>query len=91
MPRLTPYDTGARCEPKSWVTYGTNVSALSPAENFGKVDFNDDTDETVCTTYVEKNADGTHTVHVQSMCAADELNVKLHTENGVIELAGNVS
>lgn len=79
----TPYDTGERAEPQLWVSSAT--PGQSPEENerdrYGKVDFENDSSQTLCTVYVEKNPDGTHTVHVQSMCADDELTVELHAED----------
>lgn len=75
---LSPYDTGERNEPKVWLPYGTDVTEATPAENFGKVDFDDDCGETDCTVYVERNDDGTKTVHVLSHGDDGELNVRLH-------------
>jgi hypothetical protein len=60
MTDLTPYDIGTRCEPKPWLPYGTAVTPATPAENFGKVDFDDDEGTTVCVIHVERNGDGTH-------------------------------
>ena len=42
MTRLTPYDTGDRLEARPWIPYGTEVTDSTPADNFGKVDFDDD-------------------------------------------------
>lgn len=73
----SPYDTGARAEPKVWLPHGTKVDQATPAENFGKVDFDNDSAETLCTVYVEKNPDGSHTVHIQSMVELGELSIML--------------
>ncbi|WP_181273587.1 hypothetical protein [Brevibacterium oceani] len=77
---LTPYDTGERCEPKPWLPYGTEVTEATPAENFGKVDFDDDSGETDCTIYVERDEDGTKTVHVVSHIEDESIRVRLHGE-----------
>jgi len=66
---LSPYDTGARCEPRVWLPYGTEVTPTTPAENFGKVDFDDDEGSTVCVVLVERGKDGVHTVRVDPLCA----------------------
>jgi hypothetical protein len=55
--KLTPYDTGARAEPKPWTP--------TRDEDYGKVDFTDDADEDVATVYVEHNpTTNGYTVHV---------------------------
>lgn len=74
--RLTPYDTGQRCEARPWLPYGTEVSEATPAENFGKVDFDDDEGETVCVAYVERNPDGSHTLWVELLDEVDGLSVR---------------
>lgn len=79
---LSPYDTGKRCEPKSWIPYGTKVSEITPAENFGKVDFEDDCGDTVVVVLVERADDGTHVVHVQPLVEEDEIRVELHLDSG---------
>lgn len=48
-----PYDTGERAEPKVWLE-----EHRESADDFGKVDFNDDVDYTVATLWVERRADG---------------------------------
>lgn len=80
---LSPYDTGERCEPKSWIPYGTKVTEATPAENFGKVDFEDDEAHTVAIVHIERRRDGTHVVHVQPLVDEDEVQVELHLEDGV--------
>ena len=75
---LTPYDAGTRLEAKPWLPYGTKITEATPAENFGKVDFDDDESETVACAWIEKNADGTYTLHVQPMVEAEELLVAVH-------------
>ena len=78
---LSPYDTGVRCEAKPWLPYGTKVTEATPAENFGKVDFDDDEGHTVAVVHLERGADGRYTVHVNSLCADDEIQVELSLEN----------
>lgn len=73
---LTPYDTGERCEAKPWIPYGTPVDEATPAANFGKVDFDDDADETVATVYLERQADGTHVLHLGPMMDSDQISVR---------------
>ncbi|MFC4048333.1 hypothetical protein ACFOY4_01445 [Actinomadura syzygii] len=79
-PALSPYDTGVRCEPKSWLPYGTAVTERTPVENFGKVDFEDEEGNTVCVAYVERGRDGRYTVHVEPLGDADAIAVELHAE-----------
>lgn len=78
--KLTPYDTGERCEPKVWLPYGTEITDATPAGNFGKVDFDDDEAHTVVTVYVSRNDDGTHTVQVIPFVDEDQLRVTVHPE-----------
>lgn len=42
QPALSPYDTGVRCEAKPWIPLGERVTQATPAESFGKVDFDDE-------------------------------------------------
>lgn len=79
MAALTPYDTGERCEAKSWILYGTKVSETTPAENFGKVDF-DNEDHTVVIAWVGRCPDGTHRLHVTPLVDDEELSVEVHFE-----------
>lgn len=72
---LTPFDTGARCEPKPWMEYGTPVSEQHPAEDFGKVDFDDDEGRTVAVAWVERQDDGTHRMRVQPLVEDAEFDV----------------
>ena len=59
-PPLTPYDTGARAEPKVW-THATHPQNADEFDRFGKVDFDDDTSTTIATVWIEKR-DGVHTL-----------------------------
>ena len=82
QPSLSPYDTGVRLEPRSWLPYGTGVTITTPAENFGKVDFDDDAGETTAVAYVERDDDGKYTLHVTPLCDEKNLRVVLHAEDG---------
>jgi hypothetical protein len=55
---LTPYDTGKRLEPELWLKEGDSLDR--PAEDWGKVDFDDEESATVATLYIEKDADGSY-------------------------------
>lgn len=92
---LTPYDTGARLEPKPWpVATPTALDQISLDEigladeldRFGNVDFENDESATLVTIHVSKNPDGTHTVHVIPMTDEDEISVEFHGEtvNGTL-------
>lgn len=66
---LTPYDTGERAEPVIWVVPETGWiestvdHRQAETDDWGKVDYNDSTNETVATIHVE-HADGNAEVHV---------------------------
>lgn len=83
---LNPYDTGNRCEAKPWISYDTEVCEAFPAENFGKVDFDDDCGDTVCVVYVERGDDGRHIVHVESLCPDDEIVVEVSMESRTVRI-----
>lgn len=81
---LTPYDTGARGEPKPWThnsrTELANMAPLGRAleeDRFGKVDFTDDESTAVCTVWLEHNEHGQDVLHVQPL-AADVILVHVH-------------
>lgn len=59
--RLTPYDTGQRLEPKTWVTSTAGVTKGN-ADDFGKVDFDTDSTSTLATLWIERQEDGTYTL-----------------------------
>lgn len=68
-PYLTPYDTGARCEPRVWSTpTQLALEESSPdaraieEDRFGRVDFDNDEASTVCTVHIERGEDGRHVV-----------------------------
>jgi hypothetical protein len=54
---LTPYDTGKRAEPKVW-----EERHRKDDDDFGKVDFNADSDYTIATLYIEQEEDGSYTL-----------------------------
>lgn len=70
---LTPYDTGVRATPQVWANMGRNLHTLPPIERelaedrYGKVDFENDEGSTVATVWLEKNAAGEYTVHIDNM------------------------
>ncbi|MFB7919291.1 hypothetical protein [Streptomyces sp. NPDC056061] len=88
LPPVSPYDTGERCEPKPWIPYGTPVNGAYPAEDFGKVDFDDDEGHIICVVYVERTADGQHTVHIDPQYSGDEISAVLHLPSGEVHLNG---
>lgn len=55
MTELTPYDTGQRAEPKVWTE-----RHIEDEGDYGKVDFDADSDYTIATLYLEKDPDGTY-------------------------------
>lgn len=73
---LTPYDTGVRCEAKAWLPYGTKVNESTPAENFGKVDFDDNEGGTVAVVHLERGADGKYTLHLDNL-GEDEITIQI--------------
>lgn len=78
---LTPYDTGERCEAKPWIPCGTKVSEVTPAEDFGKVDFEDDAGNTVLNIYVAQDQPGCYQVHV-SPFGDEPLDLVVHGGDG---------
>lgn len=82
-PPLTPYDTGARMEPKPWQPDRASViEAMSAGEqdDVGKVDFEDDEEYTVAVVHMSRSADGGDVLDVQPLCGNDELTVRVHDE-----------
>lgn len=61
MADLTPYDRGERLQPMRWVTPRGEVD--HPDADFGKVDFDNEEGGTNLTLWVERNEDGTYTLH----------------------------
>ncbi len=58
MSDLTPYDTGARAEPKVW--------PASPGypDGYGKVDFDNDESATIATVWIERAPEGGYSLQV---------------------------
>ena len=76
----SPYDTGERCEARPWIRCGEQVTQATPAESFGKVDFDNDEGSTICVVYVERRSDTGYAVHVQSLCGEGEVDAVVHLE-----------
>ncbi|MDX2547490.1 hypothetical protein ACOT81_38500 [Streptomyces sp. WI04-05B] len=92
QPELSPYDTGARCEPKLWQPYREAVAAAmrsGNADDIGNVDFTDDADRTVVTVHVSRSDDGMFTVHLMPACGDDRIRVELHAEKGRVTSEAN--
>jgi hypothetical protein len=68
-----PYQTGERLVPIKW-----NPAQMRDHGDYGKVDFDNESGETVCTVHVSRNDDGTHTVHV--MPFRDGMQVEVHDD-----------
>jgi hypothetical protein len=73
-PYLTPYDTGARCEPHVWPTpTQLTLEKSSPdaraieEDRFGRVDFDNDEATTVCTVHIERGEDSRHVVVIGNL------------------------
>lgn len=63
----TPYDTGARLEPHLWVRDGITGSEYqrpAEADDYGRVDFDDDEGTTIATLHIEGDADAPENVFV---------------------------
>lgn len=78
--RITPYDTGARLQPKPWVSpegvAGEDAPRPAIADDYGRVDF-DEADFTAATVWVEPSLDpeAGYVLHVESH--ADDLVVRV--------------
>lgn len=72
MSNLTPYDTGARLEPKPWNVRpepGIAQADIDP-DAYGRVDFDNDEGATVLTAYMEPDGNGGYTLHLDADEAA---------------------
>ncbi|MFD8609465.1 hypothetical protein [Streptomyces sp. NPDC059631] len=81
--RLSPYDTGARCEPKLWQPNAEAVADVmrsGEAGDIGNVDFTNDGGCTIVTVHVSRRDDGMYTVHLMPMWSDDQVRVELHRE-----------
>lgn len=68
MSNLTPYDTGARLEPKPWNVRpepGIAQADIDP-DAYGRVDFDNDEGATVLTAYMEPDGNGGYTLHLDA-------------------------
>lgn len=71
---LTPYDTGERAEPSTWTPSASHLACMPAddqarivancADDFGKVDFDDDESHTIATVWATPHGDG-WTLHVR--------------------------
>lgn len=66
MTTLTPYDTGARLQPKPWHTQPANLPDPEEVDRYGRVDFDNDEGRTVLSAYVENTAAG-YVLHIDNM------------------------
>ncbi len=73
---LTPYDTGQRAEPKPWVTSTQGVGATNDPDWWGKVDFENDSSETVAVVWLERNESGGYTLHLEPV--GGDVDVEVH-------------
>jgi Cu/Zn superoxide dismutase len=87
--KLTPYDTGARCEPKLWQSdseAAAEAMRSGDAEDIGKVDFTDEADRTVATVHISCADSGMFTVHLMPACGDDQIRVELHAKKGTVAI-----
>lgn len=86
MSERTPYDTGVRAQPHPWVKYLSKIGEwvagsenLRPAQDddFGRVDFDDDSGATLATVYVDRDETGTYTAHVFNFGADETIDIVL--------------
>ena len=67
MTDLTPYDTGERATPIPWVSSGSDFTAIHDdrdLDDFGRVDFENESSEPVATIHLSRRDDGGYTVHI---------------------------
>lgn len=55
---LTPYDSGARLEPRAW--------APTADDEYGRVDFDNDESATVITLWIERDDAGEYRLHLEA-------------------------
>lgn len=63
---LSPYDTGERLQPFPWVKEINIDFAGSPADAYGRVDFDDDESSTVVSVVVKRDKAGDYTLYVNN-------------------------
>lgn len=64
---LSPYDTGERATPIPWVSTSSDFTAIlddRDPDDFGRVDFDNDSSETVATIHLSRRDDGGYTLHI---------------------------
>jgi Cu/Zn superoxide dismutase len=86
QPEFSPYDTGARCEPKLWQPNSEAVAEVmrsGEAGDIGNVDFTNGENGTVVTVHVSRSDDGMYTVHLMPMRNDDQIRVELHREKNL--------
>ncbi|MGW0536357.1 hypothetical protein [Streptomyces sp. NPDC003032] len=89
QPEISPYDTGARCEPKLWQPNSKAVAEAmrsGDAEDIGNVDFTDVEDRTVVTVHISRASSGMFTVHLMPACGDDQIRVELHAEKDTVTI-----
>ncbi|MFJ5740035.1 hypothetical protein [Streptomyces microflavus] len=89
QPKLSPYDTGARCEPKLWQPNSEAVAKAmrsGDAESIGNVDFTNDEDRTVVTVHISRADSGVFTVHLMPAGGDDQIRVELHAKKGTVTI-----
>ena len=67
MTSLTPYDTGDRLEPKLWTS---GINAAAPADEYGRVDFENDEGSTQFALHFERYNDHGYRLMIESLCGA---------------------
>ncbi|GHB88481.1 hypothetical protein GCM10010306_099400 [Streptomyces umbrinus] len=83
QPEISPYDTGARYEPKLWQPNSEAVAEVmrsGEARDIGNVDFTNGENSTVVAVHVSRSDDGMYTVHLIPMCNEDRIRAELHRE-----------
>ncbi len=76
QPEISPYDTGARREPKLWQPNSEAVAEVmrsGEAGGIGNVDFTNGENGTVVTVHVSRSDDRMYTVHLMPMCDDDQI------------------
>lgn len=82
---LSPYDTGARCEPELWQPNSRAVVLAMRSgneEDIGNVDFTNEEDRTIVTVHVSRGDNGMYTVHLMPACGDDQIRVEFHGNEG---------
>ncbi|WP_405749228.1 hypothetical protein OG232_04130 [Streptomyces sp. NBC_01411] len=94
QPEMSPYDTGARCESKSWQPNSEAVAEVvrsGEAGDVGDVDLTNGENGTVVTVHVSRSDDGMYTVHLMPMCDDAQIRVELHREKDLAVIEPSAS